>query len=236
MNNTLSIFKDTELQNKEDLLISLKSLYDQHLCDGTCTTSQTELVGKFIERIESMVFPQCDNWWFYQYDFTRFGMVLEMCHCVNYNIESDGVVAMTIDQSFCLTEITCDMMSVADFARLHNVQPVSVRQWIRRGKLRAIKKQGRDWLIASIAEKPSRHYKSVTYEWPYNNQKLCKLFPYLKGVNTIQISQNIENKALFDILLGGRIRMNIISQEREKLELTLLAMNEIEVDESDLRE
>ena len=54
--------------------------------------------------------------------------------------------------------------------------------------------------------------------------------------NTIQISQNIENKALFDILLGGRIRMNIISQEREKLELTLLAMNEIEVDESDLRE
>ena len=30
--------------------------------------------------------------------------------------------------------------------------------------------------------------------------------------------------------------MNIISQEREKLELTLLAMNEIEVDESDFRE
>ena len=30
--------------------------------------------------------------------------------------------------------------------------------------------------------------------------------------------------------------MNIISQEREKLELTLLEMNEIEVDESDLRE
>ena len=30
--------------------------------------------------------------------------------------------------------------------------------------------------------------------------------------------------------------MNIISQEREKLELTFLAMNEMEVDESDLRE
>lgn len=30
-----------------------------------------------------------------------------------------------------------------------------IRQWLRRGKLRAIKKQGRDWLIASIAEKPS---------------------------------------------------------------------------------
>ena len=30
--------------------------------------------------------------------------------------------------------------------------------------------------------------------------------------------------------------MSIISQEREKLELTLLEMNEIEVDESDLRE
>lgn len=66
-----------------------------------------------------------------------------MCHCAKYVVESDDEFTMTFDEAFAVTEITCDMMTVAEFAALHHVQPVAVRQWIRRGKLRAIKKQGR---------------------------------------------------------------------------------------------
>ena len=136
---------------------------------------------------------------------------------------------MTIDEAFTVTEITCDMMTVAEFAALHHVQPVAVRQWIRRGKLRAIKKRGRDWLIASIAERPSRNYKPVKYEWDYMDKDMYKTFPFLTGHNTVQISQNIEDKTMFDVLLGERVEICLSTVGCEKLELALLGLEGIEV-------
>jgi len=102
-------------------------------------------------------------------------------------------------------------------------------QWIRRGKLRAIKKQGRDWLIASIAEKPSRNYKTVRYEWDGMVREMYKEFPFLKGHNTVQISQNIEDKTIFDVLLDGHTGICLSAAECEKLELALLALADIAV-------
>lgn len=229
MINLLERFKENEIQNKDDLLYSLRSMYDNFDSDASAPQSRKEMLEKFINHIEAMQLPRCDDWWFYSYDFTRFGMVLDMCHCAEFAVESDDEFTMTIDEDFTVTEVTCDMMTVAEFAALHHVQPVAVRQWIRRGKLRAIKKQGRDWLIASIAEKPSRNYKPVRYEWDCMVREMYKDFPFLKGYNTLRISQNIEDKALFDILLGEHSSMCLSAAECEKLELALLALDEIDV-------
>ena len=152
-----------------------------------------------------------------------------MCHCADYTVESDDEFTMTVDESFTITEVNCDMMTVSEFAAFHHVQPVAIRQWIRRGKLRAIKKQGRDWLIASIAEKPSRNYKPVRYEWECIDNDMYKVFPFLKGHNTVRISQNITDKTLFDLLLGERVEIYLSAVECEKLELALLALDDIEV-------
>ena len=230
----LGRFKESEIQNKDDLLYSLWSMYDNFDSDASATELRKELLEKFIKHIEAMKLPRCDDWWFYSYDFTRFGMVLDMCHCAEFVVESEDEFTMTIDEAFTVTEVTCDMVTVAEFAALHHVQPVAVRQWIRRGKLRAIKKQGRDWLIASIAEKPSRNYKPVRYEWDYIDEVLYKSFPFLKGVNSLQIKQNVDDKSNFDISLGDSIHMTITSAECERLELALLAINDIEVDESEV--
>ena len=230
----LSRFKDAEIQNKDELLIALRDLQKQYIEDDSVSSAKRELLARFIEHIEARKLPGCDDWWFYQYDFTRFGMVLEMCHCENLVYDSEGNFTMTVDESLAVAEVQCDMLSVSDFAFLHKVKPVSVRQWIRRGKLRAIQKHGRDWMIASIAEKPSRNYKPVMYEWGYLDRELYKSFPFLKGVNFLQIKQNADNKSYFDISLGGRIDIKISSVECEKLELALLAINDIEADESDI--
>lgn len=230
----LSVFKETEIQNKDELLITLKNLQTQYKEDDSVSPAKEKLLACFIEHIESRKFPICDDWWFYQYDFTRFGMTLEMCHCQNIVYDSEDDFTMTVDESLVIVEVQCEMLSVSDFAQLHGVKPVAVRQWIRRGKLRAIQKQGRDWLIASIAEKPARNYKPVLYEWARIDRELYKSFPFLKGVNSIQIKQNSDDKSYFDISLGRRIQMKITSAECERLELALLAINDIEVDESDI--
>lgn len=231
MIDLLGRFKESEIQNKDDLLYSLGSMYDNFDSDASAPQSRKELLEKFIARIEAMLLPRCDDWWFYSYDFTRFGMVLDLCHCSEFAVESDDEFTMAVDESLAIAEVTCDMMTVAEFAALHHVQPVAVRQWIRRGKLRAIKKQGRDWLIASIAEKPSRNYKPVRYEWDCMVREMYKYFPFLKGCNTLRISQNIEDRSLFDILLGEHSSMCLSAAECEKLELALLTLDDIEVDE-----
>lgn len=74
----------------------------------------------------------------------------------------------------------------------------------------------------------------VIYEWDYIDNDMYKVFPFLKGYNTVQISQNIEDKTMFDIFLGSSIHMKITSAECEKLELALLSINDIEVDESNV--
>ena len=231
MIDLLERFKENEIQNKDDLLYSLQSIYDNFDSDTSAPQARKELLEKFIKHIDAMQLPRCDDWWFYSYDFTRFGMVLDMCHCVDFSVESEDEFTMTIDEAFTVTEITCDMMTVAEFAALHHVQPVAVRQWIRRGKLRAIKKRGRDWLIASIAEKPSRNYKPVKYEWDGMDREMHKEFPFLTGHNTVQISQNIEDKTMFDVLLGERVEICLSTMECEKLELALLGLEGIEVRE-----
>jgi hypothetical protein len=229
MIDLLERFKENEIQNKDDLLYSLQSIYDNFDSDTSAPQARKELLEKFIKHIDAMQLPRCDDWWFYSYDFTRFGMVLDMCHCVDFSVESEDEFTMTIDEAFTVTEITCDMMTVAEFAALHHVQPVAVRQWIRRGKLRAIKKRGRDWLIASIAEKPSRNYKPVKYEWDGMDREMYKEFPFLTGVKSIRISQSMENKTVFVVRSDMDRETVINAADCEKLELALLAWEEIEV-------
>ena len=111
-------FKENEIQNKDDLLYSLRSMYDNFDSDSSATQSRKELLEKFIARIEAMQLPRCDDWWFYS---------------------------------------------------------------------------------------------------------------YLKGHNTVQISQNIEDKTIFDVLLDGHTGICLSAAECEKLELALLALADIAV-------
>ena len=46
---------------------------------------------------------------------------------------------------------------------------------------------------------------------------------------TVQISQNIEDKTMFDVLLGERVEICFSTMECEKLELALLGLEGIEV-------
>ena len=231
MNDNFSRFKETEIQNKNELLFSLRSLYNEYIADDSITQSKKFLLENFIKRIEATMLPNCDGWWFYSYEFTRFGMTLNMCHCAELIFESEDTFKMVVDESLPIAEVTCKMMTVAEYAELHRVQPVAVRQWIRRGKLRLIKKQRRDWLIASIAEKPTRNYKPVTYSWDSIDREMYKNFPFLKGVDIIRISQSLEDKSTFVVKYGINSEARINAVDCEKLELALLAMNDIRVDE-----
>jgi len=234
MKDKLTIFRETEIHDKEELLICLRDLFVEYSCDDSISHTRISLLMDFIKAIESTNLPKCDDWWFYSYNFSRFGMTLDMCHCAEFDVDDKDKSKMTVDESFPIIRTTCKMMTISEFAQLNKVKPVAVRQWIRRGKLRAIKKQGRDWLVASIADKPSRRYIPVSYSWSVIPEELYEHFPFLKGVYSINISQDKTDKSTFIVEFEINRKIMIGAADCEKLELALLSIDNIEVEEDSL--
>ena len=187
-----------------------------------------DLVDKFISKINKSNLPDLNNWWFYDYCINNFDITLYIRYCNEIEFDGDGFIkTIGTSDSYSIITIPCNMLTVNEFAEINNVKPLTVRQWIRRGKLRKIKKCGRDWLISELSDPPSRKYEPVSYFWDKNllfEKNLC----YLNGHNYVFISQNKKDKSLFDITLGWPSDTNcktieITKVEREKLELSLLS-------------
>ena len=68
---------------------------------------------------------------------------------------------------------------VEEYAAATNTEAVTVRQWIRRGKLRNALKIGSEWRIPEITDPPRRGYTPVSY---YNKGGLIA-FPKEFGVS-----------------------------------------------------
>lgn len=197
-----------------------------------------ELFDRFNDTLDRAHLPELhDDWWYYDFNLINDGIELNLYYCNELELDKNGELSGTsATQEFTLLNIKCDYLSVVQFAELHNVTATTVRQWIRRGKLRTAKKIGRDWVIPSIAEKPTRGFKSVSYHWRFLPIEIAEQFPYLKEYNSIYIFQNTNEKTKFDCILGysgtsNRGRLILAVAEREKLELSLIGNELFEVHE-----
>ncbi|HPR94455.1 MAG TPA: helix-turn-helix domain-containing protein [Syntrophomonadaceae bacterium] len=105
---------------------------------------------------------------------------------------------MTSTVEHTLITVECDYLTVEKYAAMHNVEPVTVRQWIRRGKLRHAKKNGRDWLIPDTEDKPRRGFTSVQYVVENGEHIESDEFPLLAVSESIFIVQNEDRPYSFD--------------------------------------
>ena len=55
MNDTLTIFKEANIQSKEELLCSLKNLYEEFRTDDSILQSKKVLLMDFIRKIEYLL-------------------------------------------------------------------------------------------------------------------------------------------------------------------------------------
>lgn len=150
--------------------------------------------------------------------------------------KDDEVSSATFSDEYILLSVKSDYMTVSEFAKLYNVTDITVRQWIRRGKIRSAKKQGRDWIIPDIADKPKRGFQDVTYMWKELTSEIEDKYPFLKEYNNMFIFQNKEDKGLYDVILSNyktriREKIQISNIKREQLELELISSGLVEIDE-----
>lgn len=221
------------MQNKEEILFSL-SEYKRHIKDykkefsGQKFTSLLEVVDKMILEVNNAALPKLDNWWYYEYRFTQFEFILDMCYCEDIEDDEYGNSRGFItSQFYSLIKIQAAIFTVEEFAKRFSVSTKTAINWINKGKIRAAKKVNNIWHISAFADKPSRKFEAAAYSWPLGKQIFNNEFSYLEGYNWLYI-HNLE-KDKFEVVLGypgsdNRKTIEIDNNEREKLEYALLSL------------
>ncbi len=245
-NNKLLQFNSMMLLNKREVLESFDDFVEHHREkdneEGYSEGKRKVLLSlcdEFRNELEKSDIPALAKpWLYYDYSITNEGIELSLFKCDD-DIEFDDegeISSMSSSQEYTLVEIKCDYLTVEQYAELYGVTTTTVRQWIRRGKLRTAKKKGRDWLIPALADKPKRGFESVTYYWESLPSDILTMFPFLAETNCVYLYQDDEDKKVFNAISGwpgkdNRRKVELTAKEREQLEIMLIAAPEVIVED-----
>ena len=237
-------FDETMLRTKEDLLKDIDSLLEAIETESQNDTKHskayytryTALVSRFRAEVERRTFPdKMAGWWAYSYDVQETGITLELIHYYTPDLNDEGYIdALCAETRFDLLHIKTKLLTVEQYAQAYEVTTTTVRQWIRRGKLRSAVKQGSEWRIPELAEVRDRGYQCVRYARAEFLSDVPEEYSFINDYDFIHIEQNKENKNLFTLSFDIRSddsdeikkhhkEMQVDTKEREKFELFLIS-------------
>ena len=127
------------------------------------------------------------------------------------------------------------------YAEQYGVESVTVRQWIRRGKIRTATKYGKEWRIPILTEPPTRGYSPASYSWKQPLTELPKGYEFLVAYDKVLILQIPEAKRQYQLFFSTTANIEIkkciqvTEAEKEKLELFLIAHPLVKYDMDFLR-
>ena len=233
----LEVFNDGALLTKKDLLKSIDDLLKEIEKDSKTDTAHsgayysryTDLINRFRAKVDKCVFPEkLEDWWYYTYDVMETGVKLSLEHAGSCDLDDEGFPDFIwVDTSFELLHIKAELLTVEQYAQSYGVTTTTVRQWIRRGKIRTAVKQGNEWRIPELAEVRERGYKNVQYHWDEFLTGFPEEYAFINDYNLVSLWQNDERKDLFDVAFSGKGKEERVIQmdqkEREKLELLLIS-------------
>ncbi len=243
----LQYFNDGALRNQTDLLRDIDFLLKKIDEDSKTDVKHSQeyydrfrnLVEQFKAKVEKSRFPEkLEDWWSYMYDVCSTGITLKLTHTDSYDLCADDTIMATGDSEFELLHIRSKLLTVEQYAQAYGVTTTTVRQWIRRGKIRTAIKQGSEWRIPELAEIMDRGYTSASYERLEYLTDLPGEYAFFNEYDHVSISQNSEHKELFDLCFSKKFdvmevpeeewpnywkEIQMDKKEREKFELYLIS-------------
>lgn len=234
MDITEKRFREDYVFTREDILKSLE-LFVEHerlnkepAYSNEVVKNRVKLCKKFIVAVKKCKLPVLTElWWYYEYQFLDNSMELNLCQADKIEVENNEISSMTSTVEHTLITVECDYLTVEQYASMLGIEPVTVRQWIRRGKLRHAKKNGRDWLIPNTEDKPRRGFTCVQYIVEKEAQIESDEFPLLSACDSISIFQDQDNKRKFICYLNNyktkfKSKLELTRSEVERLEHTII--------------
>ena len=229
------LLKTCKLHTKQEVRSDVESLKERFIkklsSDGTKTMSYYNtligIIDKFIDTLDkSILMEHLEDYWGYDYGITYEGM--ELC-LVHY---SDIVEVPTNsfryyyfeDQTYRLFRVDSKLLTVEEYADRYKVETGTVRQWIRRGKIRTAIKYGNEWRIPELTDLPKRGWSDAAYIFE-KEMVLEEKYEYLRNYDTLRIIQDEHNRKIYQIVLTSKENKtanrvyNIDVKEKEQLEL-----------------
>ncbi len=199
------------------------------------------MLHTFRDRIkEAVLFDDLPDWWIYDYDLEYDRFNLSMVHVKEIEIDEEKIHSLgwLCDASYPLIGFGFKTLTAGEYAKLYGVGDGTVRQWIRRGKLRTASKIGNEWRIPILTVPPGRGYEGAQYIWHEDIEGLPEEYSYINDYKLATFFPDKEDKDKFHVLLVSKETTScedtsknkeliLNAKEREKLELILIARPEI---------
>ena len=176
----LVFYKENAIHNKEELLGTIQEAKEV-LCakernakrrSEVCISRLEKLFDRFYADVQTMFLMELSDWWGYGISVRETGISLKLCHfAVLYDFNRDPTDdyptqgQLVPDEDYTLHCTSSKLLSLEEFGMIHDVAADTVRQWIRRGKIRSAVKMGNDWRIPELSDLPERGYKPGSYYW-----------------------------------------------------------------------
>lgn len=235
----LAVFRENYMITKDDILRELNYRIKQYKEDPVTINkfrdekpvsyfkALVRLLEEFKNQVEKAVlFDDLEPFWSYSYTIEETGIHLDLEHCYNVGFEDDGYPRKEwIDQDFRLIDVKTKLLTVEEYGERYGVGPGTVRQWIRRGKIRSAMKAGKEWRIPELAEMRQRGYKLGQYRWEDLLQELPDGYDFINDYKQVDFWQDDKVKSLFLVVFYPREenvekkKLKLVSKEKEKLEL-----------------
>jgi len=244
----LAFYEKNAIRTKADLLVTISEAKEA-LCvedrkvkenprSDACYTRLSRLFDKFHKDVESMFLMEpLSDWWGYGISVRETGISLKLCHfSILYDFnrerteEYPSIGQLTADEDFTIHITSAKLLSLDEFGEIHNVAGDTVRQWIRRGKIRSAVKLGSDWRIPELSDLPERGYKYGSYYWKEEIPNPPEDVPDINDYDNVFIRPT-EGKGMW-VAMFGHEQMDDISdrkfiemngKQKEKLELYLIS-------------
>ena len=200
----------------------------------------SELNHRFYNRVREMViFEELPLGWIYDQEITYKGARLTLEHVADIEVdEEDRLRGYKTDASYLLCAVPSELLSVNQYAELYKVGEGTVRQWIRRGKLRTAIKNGNQWLIPLLTCPPRRGYEGAQFKWDPPLKDVPEEYAFLNDYRLATFAQDDRDRKKFYVFLVPKLGENgeeyhahtreLTAQEREALELFMISSSEID--------
>ena len=135
------------------------------------------------------------------------------------------------DEDFTIHQTNARLLSLEEYGGVYGVAADTVRQWIRRGKIRSAVKLGSEWRIPEIAEVGGRGYEIGTYSWSIELPDPPAEIPDINDFDEISTHPSKEKGEWYAMLHaknGQSSGRAMTSKMKEKLELYLISQPLVE--------
>lgn len=197
-------------------------------------------LSAFYEKVkQSVLFDRLPDYWAYFLEYSYDEFSVNMYHMTAFEVDEDMAIRENhVDAIYKLITIHPMAFTVEQYSQLYDVGQGTVRQWIRRGKLRTAFKEGTEWKIPELTPPPSRGYEGAQYKWINGVENLPEEYQYLSEYVIATFYQDQKDRSKYHVLfvskeafmyndMSKNKEILLDAKEREKLELFMIAHPQI---------